>query len=158
MKCENCGKNEVTFVYRSNLNGQVEEKCLCAECAEKLGYTRRLGARNRTIIQNIGTFFGDSNGNLLGGFFFPAIMGRMLDNPFDDFFTEMPALGASPAAEERAEELIAREEMSRFDRARRLNALRHGMEQAVAREDFEQAAQIRDEIRRLESEAPAVEE
>ena len=26
MKCENCGKNEVTFVYRSNVNGHVEEK------------------------------------------------------------------------------------------------------------------------------------
>ena len=25
MKCENCGKNEVTFVYRSNVNGHVEE-------------------------------------------------------------------------------------------------------------------------------------
>ena len=28
MKCENCGKNEVTFVYQSNVNGQVEEKHL----------------------------------------------------------------------------------------------------------------------------------
>ena len=39
MKCENCGKNEVTFVYRSNVNGHVEEKHLCSDCAEKLGYT-----------------------------------------------------------------------------------------------------------------------
>ena len=43
MKCENCGKNEVTFVYRSNVNGHVEEKHLCSDCAEKLGYTQRLG-------------------------------------------------------------------------------------------------------------------
>ena len=34
MKCEHCGKNEVTFVYRSNINGQVEEKHLCSDCAE----------------------------------------------------------------------------------------------------------------------------
>ncbi len=26
MKCENCGKNEVTFVYQSNINGHVEDK------------------------------------------------------------------------------------------------------------------------------------
>ncbi len=45
MKCENCGKNEVTFVYRSNVNGHVEEKHLCSDCAEKLGYTQRLGAQ-----------------------------------------------------------------------------------------------------------------
>ena len=46
MKCENCGKNEVTFVYRSNVNGHVEEKHLCSDCAEKLGYTQRLGAQS----------------------------------------------------------------------------------------------------------------
>ena len=43
MKCENCGKNEVTFVYRSNVNGHVEEKHLCSDCAEKLGYTQQAG-------------------------------------------------------------------------------------------------------------------
>ena len=36
MKCENCGKNEVTFVYRSNINGRTEEHHLCQACAEKL--------------------------------------------------------------------------------------------------------------------------
>ena len=34
MKCENCGKNEVAFVYQSNVNGHVTEKHLCAGCAE----------------------------------------------------------------------------------------------------------------------------
>ena len=39
MKCENCGKNEVSFVYRSSINGRTEEHHLCQACAEKLGYT-----------------------------------------------------------------------------------------------------------------------
>ena len=30
MKCENCGKNEVTFVYQSNINGKVTEKHFAA--------------------------------------------------------------------------------------------------------------------------------
>ncbi|MFR6039929.1 MAG: hypothetical protein ACLUHL_00720 [Dysosmobacter welbionis] len=51
MKCENCGKNEVTFVYRSNVNGHVEEKHLCSDCAEKLGYTQRLGAQSQRMMQ-----------------------------------------------------------------------------------------------------------
>ena len=42
MKCEHCGKNEVSFIYRSNMNGKVDEKHLCADCAEKLGYTQPL--------------------------------------------------------------------------------------------------------------------
>ena len=56
MKCENCGKNEVTFIYQSNINGQVTEKHLCSECAEKLGLTRQVAARSQRMMRN---FFGD---------------------------------------------------------------------------------------------------
>ena len=37
MKCENCGKNEVTFVYQSNINGKVEEKHLCQRVRGEAG-------------------------------------------------------------------------------------------------------------------------
>ena len=180
MKCEHCGKNEVSFVYRSNVNGKVEEKRLCAECAEKLGYTRRFGAQNRAFLQNFGAFFdgnalsgengpfdGNSpdgvifsgnlpdgvifSGNLPNGLIFslPALMGRMLENPFDDFFAEMPALGASPAAE-KEDTPAERAEADHFSRLRRQNALKYEMDQAIQREDFERAAQIRDELRAME--------
>ena len=77
MKCEHCGKNEVTFVYQSNINGKVTEKHLCGECAEQLGYTRQIAAHNRRM-QN---FLND-------GFF-----GRSL---LDDFFSPMPSLMSLP--------------------------------------------------------------
>ena len=38
MRCENCGKNEANFIYRSSINGRTEEHHLCQACAEKLGY------------------------------------------------------------------------------------------------------------------------
>ena len=83
MKCEHCGKNEVTFVYRSNINGTVEEHHLCSQCAEKLGYTQRVQAGGRSLMQN---FFGRNS--LLGSGFFddffvpmPSLMGRMLEDP-----------------------------------------------------------------------------
>jgi len=123
MKCENCGKNEVTFVYRSNVNGHVEEKHLCSDCAEKLGYTQRLGAQSQRMMQS---FFGNS---LFGNDFFddffspmPSLLGRrmkMLEDPFDDFFAEMPALSASPVQQQE--------------------------------ENFERAAELRDQIRSLEA-------
>ena len=31
MKCQNCGKNEATFYYRSSINGRVMESHLCPE-------------------------------------------------------------------------------------------------------------------------------
>ncbi len=153
MKCENCGKNEVTFVYQSNINGRVEEKRLCAECAEKLGYTQRLAARSQRMMQGLGGFL---SGGILDDFFSPGLRrGWLLEDPFDDFFADMPALGPArreTAKEERRDDLVDREEQSRFARMRQVNALRLEMQEAVRREDFERAAQLRDQIHALEAE------
>ncbi|WP_298032910.1 UvrB/UvrC motif-containing protein [uncultured Dysosmobacter sp.] len=157
MKCEHCGKNEVTFVYQSNINGKVEEKHLCSECAEKLGYTQRLAAQNQRMMQN---FFG---GSLFGSSFFddfftpmPSLMGRMLEDPFDDFFADMPALSAAPAQKEEQEPqkqdtLVGQEEQSWFAYQRQMNALKLEMKKAVHQENFERAAELRDQIRSLEA-------
>lgn len=161
MKCENCGKNEVTFVYQSNINGQVTEKHLCSECAQKLGYTQKVAARSQRMMQNFfggNSFFGDS---FFDDFFspMPSLFGRMnrlLEDPFDDFFADMPALTAAPAQEaqtqEKKEDLVEKEEQSRFARMRQLNALRMEMKKAVHQENFERAAEIRDQIKALEAE------
>ena len=155
MKCEHCGKNEVTFMYRSSVNGNVTEQHLCGECAEKLGYTRAMAARNRAMMQS---FFGKNS--LFDDFFSPGLPGRsrwLLEDPFDDFFSEMPALRSAVRQEteeprkQQQNELVDHEEQNRFSRMRRVNALRMEMKQAVGREDFERAAQLRDEIRALEA-------
>ena len=96
MKCENCGKNEVSFVYRSSINGRTEEHHLCQACAEKLGYTQKLFNRRPSMRDS---FFG--NDDFFGDFFspMPSLLGRMnrmLESPFDDFFDAMPAIGAAP--------------------------------------------------------------
>lgn len=38
MKCQKCGKNLATTHIRRSINGQTEEYMLCAECAAKMGY------------------------------------------------------------------------------------------------------------------------
>ena len=161
MKCENCGKNEVTFIYQSNINGKVTEKHLCSECAEKLGYTQQIAAHSRSMMQN---FFG---GSLLGNGFFddffspmPSLMGRsgwLLEDPFDDFFAEMPALSAAPVQQQEEQQkqqndLVGKEEQSRFAYMRQVNALKLEMKKAVHQENFERAAQLRDQIHQLEAE------
>ena len=148
MKCENCGKNEVTFVYQSSVNGHVTEKHLCAECAEKLGYTQKLAAHSQQMMRNL---FG---GGLFEDFFspYPSLLGRMgrlLEDPFDDFFADMPALGAAPAEQEKEKET---EPQSRFARMRERNALRMVMRRAVREENFERAAEIRDQLHQMEAE------
>ena len=157
MKCEHCGKNELTFVYQRNINGKVTEKHLCGECARELGYSQRIAAHNQNMMQH---FFGDSffGGSLLDDFFAPmpslmSRMNRMLESPFEDFFADMPALGAAPEQkEEQQKDLVDREEQSRFAEMRKKNALRMELKKAVRQEDFERAAQLRDQIRALEAE------
>lgn len=154
MKCENCGKNEVTLVYQSNINGKVTEKHLCSECAEKLGYSQRVAAHSQRMMQS---FFGNS---FFDDFFspVPSLMGRMtrmLEDPFDDFFADMPALGAAPAQQEdqsqqKQDDLVGKEEQGRFAYMRQMNALKMEMKKAVHQENFERAAELRDQIRALE--------
>ncbi len=156
MKCENCGKNEVTFVYQSNINGKITEKHLCSECAEKLGYSQRIAAHSQRMMQNL---FGNS---FFDDFFspMPSLMGRMtrmLEDPFDDFFADMPALGAAPAQQDaqnqqKQADLVDQKEQSRFARMRQMNALRMEMKKAVHQENFERAAELRDQLRALEAE------
>lgn len=140
MKCENCGKNEANFVYRSSINGRTEEHHLCQACAEKLGYTQRFFEQRPSIMDS---FFGSM----------PSLMGRMLDSPFDDFFDDMPAIGSAPVQEireEKKDDLMSGEEQSRFSYLRQMNALKQAQKKAIHKEDFERAAQLRDEIYELE--------
>ena len=157
MKCEHCGKNEVTFVYQSNINGEVTEKHLCSECAKELGYAKKFADQRDRMMQG---FFGRS---LLDDFFtpMPSLLGRMnrmLEDPFDDFFADMPVLGA-PAQKEvqpqqKQEDLVNAEEQSRFALMRQKNALRMEMKRAVREENFERAAELRDQLRELENQVP----
>ena len=148
MKCENCGKNEVTFVYHSNINGKVEEKHLCGECAQQMGYMKKLALHSRAMHDEFfgGGLFGKS---LFGGF---RSYGMNWLSPFEELFEEMPALSVGNG-EKRTEEdsLLDEKEQGRFARMRKLNALRAEMKKAVRQEEFERAAQLRAEIRALEN-------
>lgn len=52
MRCENCGKNEANFIYRSSINGRTEEHHLCQACAEKLGYTRNFFDQRPSLVDS----------------------------------------------------------------------------------------------------------
>jgi protein arginine kinase activator len=160
MKCEHCGKNEVAFVYQSNINGKVSEKHLCGACAEQLGYTGHLASRSRRMMEELmgDGFWGRS---LFDDFFAPmpglmSRMNRMLESPFDDFFADMPALssakgGKNEQTPQKQETSVSEEEQKKFSNERELNALRVEMKRVVEQENFERAAELRDQIRAMEA-------
>ena len=159
MKCQHCGKNEATFYYKSNINGNVTEQHLCGECARELGYAG-----------NIEQSFANFGRSMFGGFDslfapMPALAGNFFE-PFEamnrSFGKMFPMLGSgmaqmpeaaaqsAPAASASGNDLVSEEEHRKLDQERRINALRHEMQQAVASENFERAAQLRDQIHGLE--------
>ena len=109
-------------------------------------YTQRFFSKRPSMLDS---FFG--NDAFFGST--PSLMGRMLESPFDDFFDTMPAIGAAPVQEvqeEKKDNLMSHEDQSRFSYLRQMNALKQAQEKAIAEEKFECAAQLRDEIHKLE--------
>ena len=155
MKCSNCGKNEVSFTYTSNINGKVTRQQLCSECAQKLGYADSMGsmfARTERMMNR-----------MMDGFFGRRLMPfSAFELPMAERFSLPGAQDAAPADE--GETVVGNDGVEQepsgaagvpgadpeMDRRRKINVLRHRMHEAAAREDYETAAKLRDELRQLE--------
>ncbi|MEG2222605.1 MAG: UvrB/UvrC motif-containing protein [Oscillospiraceae bacterium] len=158
MKCENCGKNEVNFVMRSNSNGRVQEVHLCSDCAEQLGYTQRLqaGSRQMERMLRLGNWFAPMPLLLAAGGEDSRAFGGMDDffgDFFGEFFGETGGLNAPQSATQTGEKpLVSEAEQKQLSRQRACNALRQELRQAVEAEDFERAATLRDQLHAKERE------
>ncbi|HHU05464.1 MAG TPA: hypothetical protein GXZ65_03145 [Clostridiales bacterium] len=168
MKCSRCGNNNTTFHYKANINGQITETHLCAECAQKAGITAEKLFGN-SVFGN--EFFGKSmfGNSLFGGGMLGNGFGSMFDTMFSNFFTPMtrgffsdfngfvmPAIGPSMVEmfvrsdEEAGKEKVTATPDAELSRRRELNALREQLNNAVKAEEYERAAELRDQIRELE--------
>lgn len=144
MRCEHCGRNEATFHYQSTVNGRTEEAHLCGKCAAELGYAQRFGGMDDAFGAPFESVFS----------FLPSLLGG-----FGDFFGEpqlTPAarrtLQLSPAPDEpyyETESLLGEEEGRELREECERNSLETRLREAIDAEDYEQAAQLRDELKRL---------
>ncbi|MDR2664856.1 MAG: UvrB/UvrC motif-containing protein [Oscillospiraceae bacterium] len=149
-KCENCGKNEISFHFKSNVNGVVTERHLCSECAAKLGYAGMGAAGLPGMLGGIfNDFFGTERGmQPQGGFgmMIPAFVVPGLEVkgsvPVWQPRPEMDDPGVAPPQTSLDGDL--REKLE-------INKMRARMQKAASDEDFETAARLRDKIREMES-------
>jgi len=132
MKCEHCLIHEATFHYRSNINGQIAEQHLCTHCAQAI----EGGLFAHAPVAPMDALFG---GGLFG--LTPQRTGRPVCVPYKS----APPVGDAALGVP----LIADDSLKR---RRALNALRQEMQTAIEREHFERAAELRDEIHRMETE------
>ncbi len=154
MKCDNCGKEEVNFHYTSNINGNITEKHLCAECAGKLGYADKSPVRPDMSFEDIFTdlFGGRPTKRMMGGYgmVFPTFI-------IPTMGVYMPDAGYNSADDENDDDDapethydISTEIDGDMKKRRELNVLREQMRKAAEAEDFEKAAALRDSIRNFE--------
>ena len=149
MKCQNCGKNEVSFHYSSNVNGCVTQTHLCSECAAKSGL-------DIESIFGAGGFFGDESPFGMRNAFLPVPIFGFGMAPL---FAPMLQTGLQPsececggACEAPVPETPQVDVDAEMLKRREINILREQMRLAADKDDFEKAAELRDEIKRMEAE------
>jgi len=153
MKCQNCGKNEVSFHYTSNVNGAVTETHLCSECAMQAGYDVEsmfdLGNMFDDLLP-LSSMFGNRGG--ISGFMPLAVPMVSTDRLVPFRVRPRPALdrqriakGCECCTETKKEHVEVDETMSKL---RELNV---ELRAAIESENFERAAEIRDQIKELKA-------
>lgn len=176
MLCEKCGKNNAEVFYSENVNGKVKKFALCHECAEKLRESGEIDFSMPSVFSDGFTgsdFIGI--GSLIGSMLSPVrktedtLSDKRCDlcqMTFSDFMREGKA-GCPRCYETFGDELertvagihggtrhtgsVPAKFRKKKAEKERLESLRRQINEAVAAEDYERAAALRDEIRSIEN-------
>ena len=162
MICEKCGKNNATTHIRSVVNGVVVEKNLCGYCAAKEGYSN---LSDNSLTQMLASVFGDV---LAAGS--PAVKLRCpcCGAAFSDI-AESGKVGCSECYQTFYDELLPylkrvhgstkhngripnKAPLAVTTNEETVDALKSYLSKLVADEKFEEAAIVRDKIKKLEKE------
>ena len=162
MLCQNCNKNEATTHLKRIINGETAETHLCSQCASSLGYG------------SIFSGFGLNLGDIFTGFFGDIPVSRLSNRvircercgcSFDDI-VKSGKIGCADCYHTFYDKLLPSvqrihgktEHQGKFPlgageevrHAHRLSELKAELNKAIDEQNFERAAQLRDEIRAME--------
>lgn len=160
MLCQKCNKNEATYHYTSNINGSRTQLHLCPECAAKDEYKSiwndRLFAFSGTDGMNsvLDSFFRTPARRMFSSLFDSGFLGGRLFPELPDIFDDpfFRALDAAPAETEKQESRQKEQQAkSEAPTLSEREQLKMQLDRAVEREEYEEAAKLRDKIRALDS-------
>lgn len=168
MICQNCGKNEATTHIRRVVNGDTTQMHLCADCAEHLGYGDMFSGFGLNLDDFFGGFLGDTMQKLASP---GELRCKKCGNSFGDI-VQSGKLGCSECYETFYDKLLPSiqrihgrikhngKQVSCVDTVATpvetaqqdlIEKLKNELSEAIERQEFEQAAVIRDRIRELEN-------
>lgn len=170
MLCERCKKNNATVYYTENINGKETKLALCSDCANEM---KAAGGFGTDFFG--GGFFGADMGALIGSMFAPQKSARSAENTkkcdlcgmsfadlmkegkagcprcYDAFGDELERTVAGIHGGTRHTGNVPAKYQAKKAEAQRIEELRQRIGEAVAVEDYELAAKLRDEIRAIEN-------
>ncbi len=174
MLCEKCKKRTATVFYNENINGQARSYSLCGECAAKL---REKGDLQdvTSMIDSFADPFSVLHNDLFGGLFgIPVLKNAPAEKKcpncastyseiaehgkvgcpscYETFRAELAGLIGSVHGTTTHTGNVPSRHRAKKARDEELKRLRSELQNAVTKENYEQAAALRDEIRRLENE------
>jgi len=169
MLCTHCGQKEATLHYQQNKNGHKSEMHLCADCAKEMGL---LGSDmlfsggfnfNGLLNQLLGTpvtaapsagAVCDKCGERIDEFRSTGFLG--CDRCYDVFADAVESMLTRIQPDTTHRGRVSGEEGEKFRRTNRLKELKEQLQKAILEEKYEQAAQLRDQIRAIQNEGGEV--
>ena len=163
MLCQNCGKYEATTHIKRIVNGEATEAHLCSDCARALGYD--------SVFPDFGFNFSD----MLGSFFNEATVGALSNgivrcekcgSTFNDI-VRSGRMGCGDCYSTFYDKLLPSFERihgrthhegkkantsPEIKKLSKTEELKENLKQAVEAQNYEEAARLGDEIKKLESE------
>jgi len=154
MKCQKCGVNDVNFRYSSNVNGIVSEAMLCMQCATESGYDIE-ALLDFEPMSGFRPMLGRGQISNLGNII--AMIPYVLqENTGVQRIDKHSVAQDSPqkCGYGHAETAMHRADVEIDDEMSRRRELKMQLQAAIEREEFENAATLRDMLKELEAAKP----
>jgi protein arginine kinase activator len=165
MLCQNCGKNEATTHIKQIINGDMAESHLCSDCASHLGYSDVFSGFGLNLSGLFGGLLGDMMPSISAGksprcpkcgTSFEEIVrsGKVgCADCYRTFYDKLlPSIQRIHGKIKHSGKVTnsAPVESKEETTEEKIEKLKIAMNEAVAKQEFETAAKIRDEIKALE--------
>lgn len=169
MICQNCGKNEANIKYTQMINGEKEEMFLCEDCAKKLNINMNFKFGFDDIFSSL---FGDqplirpieisdglvcdSCGTRYDEFASNGMLGcencyKVFSNKLDKVLKRLHGNNRHIEDEEKPRPTTINPKNKEKSIEDEIEELKEKIEACIKSEDYEQAAIIRDKIKKLEN-------
>lgn len=154
MKCSNCGKNTATITYKQNINGEVTNLNLCESCAHKLGIFNSFENIFSPMILDMDYILPEeikckNCGYTLSKYKSTGLFG--CDNCYNTFKSEIDNILLKIQGKNRHVGNLNKAKSNTSSKEKNeVQELKEKLQQLIKEEKFEEAAVIRDEIKKLE--------